>query len=87
LSPRLGAGPRDSFMLALNERMGWSIQKVRLSIEIAVTLFGFLLGGPVSVGTLVTALSIGPLIQRFIPLWERLMRKQYGTAPKEQLQT
>ncbi|MGO0060760.1 YczE/YyaS/YitT family protein [Brevibacillus fluminis] len=85
LSPRLGAGPRDSFMLALNDRLGWSIQKVRLGIEITVTILGFALGGPVSIGTLVTALSIGPLIQRFIPMWERLMRKPYGiAAPKEQ---
>lgn len=87
LSPRLGAGPRDSFMLALNDRLGWSIQKVRLGIEITVTILGFLLGGPVSVGTLITALAIGPLIQRFIPMWERLMQKPYGTTPQEQLNT
>lgn len=81
ISPRLGAGPRDSFMLALHERMGWGIGKVRIGIECTVTLFGFLLGGPVSVGTLVTALAIGPLIKQFIPLWERMMAKPYGKAP------
>ncbi|MFP3390188.1 YczE/YyaS/YitT family protein [Brevibacillus sp. SIMBA_040] len=81
ISPRLGAGPRDSFMLALHERMGWGIGKVRVGIECTVTLFGFLLGGPVSVGTLVTALAIGPLIKQFIPLWERMMAKPYGKAP------
>lgn len=44
LSPRLGAGPRDSFMLAMNERMGWSIQRVRLIIEVSVLLAGAALG-------------------------------------------
>lgn len=78
ISPRLGAGPRDSFMLALHERMGWGIGKVRVGIECTVTLLGFLLGGPVSVGTLVTALAIGPLIKQFIPLWEKIMAKPYG---------
>lgn len=78
ISPRLGAGPRDSFMLALHERMGWDIGKARIGIECTVTLLGFLLGGPVSVGTLVTALAIGPLIKQFIPLWERMMAKPYG---------
>ncbi|KGT72789.1 membrane protein, partial [Bradyrhizobium japonicum] len=78
ISPRLGAGPRDSFMLALNERMGWSIQKVRMSIELTVMLLGGLLGGPVSIGTLLIAVFTGPLIQRTIPFWENLMSKQYG---------
>lgn len=80
ISPRIGAGPRDSFMLALHERMGWGIGKVRVGIECTVTLLGFLLGGPVSVGTLVTALAIGPLIKQFIPLWEKMMAKPYGKA-------
>lgn len=85
LSPRVGAGPRDSFMLALHERMGWGIGKVRIGIECTVTLLGFLLGGPISIGTLVTALAIGPLIKQFIPMWEKLLAKPYGMASKEQL--
>ncbi|WP_429841309.1 YczE/YyaS/YitT family protein [Brevibacillus sp. FIR094] len=80
ISPRLGAGPRDSFMLALHERMGWGIGKVRIGIECTVMVLGLLLGGPVSVGTFVTALAIGPLIKQFIPMWERLLAKPYGTA-------
>jgi len=80
ISPRLGAGPRDSFMLALHERMGWGIGKVRDGIECTVTLLGFLLGGPVSLGTLVTAVAIGPLIKQFIPLWEKMMAKPFGNA-------
>ncbi|USG68445.1 YitT family protein [Brevibacillus ruminantium] len=80
LSPRLGAGPRDSFMLAMHERMGWSIQKVRLIIELAVLIAGAALGGPVSVGTVLVALLTGPLIQRTIPFWQQLMQKPYGMA-------
>ncbi|MEJ8545394.1 YczE/YyaS/YitT family protein [Brevibacillus borstelensis] len=78
LSPRLGAGPRDSFMLAMNERMGWSIQRVRLIIEVSVLLAGAALGGPVSVGTVLVAVLTGPLIQRTIPFWQQVMQKPYG---------
>ncbi|USG68295.1 YitT family protein [Brevibacillus ruminantium] len=85
ISPRLGAGPRDSFMLALHERLGWGIGKVRIGIECAVMLVGFLLGGPVSVGTLVTALTVGPLIKQFIPMWERMMAKPFGKTAEAQL--
>ncbi|WP_400163999.1 YitT family protein [Brevibacillus sp. TJ4] len=82
LSPRLGAGPRDSFMLAMNERLGWSIQRVRLIIEVTVLLAGASLGGPVSVGTVLIALLTGPMIQRTILFWETLMRKPYGMAER-----
>lgn len=78
LSPRLGAGPRDSFMLAMHERMGWSIQRVRVVIEVTVLLAGWLLGGPFSVGTLLIAVLTGPMIQRTIPFWEFVLRKPYG---------
>jgi uncharacterized membrane protein YczE len=78
LSPRLGAGPRDSFMLALNERTGWSIQKVRICIEVSVLVVGALFGGPVSIGTVLIAVFTGPLIQRTIPFWEKRMSRQYG---------
>jgi uncharacterized membrane protein YczE len=78
LSPRLGAGPRDSFMLAMNERLGWSIQKVRLIIEVAVLIAGAALGGPVSIGTVLIAILTGPMIQRTIPFWQMVMKKQYG---------
>lgn len=85
ISPRMGAGPRDSLMLALNERMGWSIQRVRVTIELVVLALGWLLGGPVSIGTLLVALFSGPLIQRTIPFWERLMRERYGLVREKEI--
>lgn len=78
ISPRLGAGPRDSLMLALNEKLGWSIQRVRLVIEVAVLIAGWFMGGPVSFGTVLIAVLTGPLIQRTIPFWEKVMKKPYG---------
>ncbi|WP_176560181.1 YczE/YyaS/YitT family protein [Brevibacillus dissolubilis] len=84
ISPRLGAGPRDSLMLALHERLGLSIQRVRVTIEVVVLVAGYLMGGPVSVGTLLVAVLTGPLIQRTIPFWENVMRKPYGRANVEE---
>jgi uncharacterized membrane protein YczE len=82
LSPRLGAGPRDSFMLALHERTGWSIQKVRICIEVFVLIVGALFGGPVSIGTVLIAVFTGPLIQRTILFWEKWMGKWYGVVER-----
>ena len=62
----LGPGPRDGLMTGLAERTGKTIRSVRTSIELTVLAAGWLLGGPVGVGTALYAVSIGPLSRLFI---------------------
>ncbi|GAA0916300.1 membrane protein YczE [Streptomyces rhizosphaericus] len=66
ISARFGAGPRDGLMTGLHRRTGWSIRLVRTGIELAVLTTGFALGGSVGVGTVLFALTIGPLSQYFL---------------------
>ena len=63
-----GPGPRDGLMTGLAAR-GHSIRVVRTCIEVAVLATGWALGGTVGVGTVVYALSIGPLAHVFVPLF------------------
>lgn len=65
-----GPGPRDGLMTGIHARMGWSIRSVRTSIEVSVLLIGCVLGGTFGVGTVLYALTIGPLIQLCLP-WFR----------------
>jgi uncharacterized membrane protein YczE len=58
-----GAGPRDSLMLAVKRTSGWSLRRARGSIEVIVVLLGWLLGGPLGIGTVVFALLIGLSVQ------------------------
>jgi uncharacterized membrane protein YczE len=62
----LGPGPRDGLMTGLAAR-GLSIRVARTSIEVSVLAAGWLLGGTVGVGTLVYAVSIGPLVHLLLP--------------------
>jgi uncharacterized membrane protein YczE len=66
----LGPGPRDGLMTGLAAR-GHSIRIVRTGLEVTVLVIGWLLGGTVGVGTVLYALSIGPLAHVFIPLFAR----------------
>ncbi|GHB64022.1 membrane protein [Streptomyces viridiviolaceus] len=66
IAARFGPGPRDGLMTGLNRRTGLSVRLVRTAIEIAVVATGFALGGTVGVGTLLYAVSIGPLAQLFL---------------------
>jgi uncharacterized membrane protein YczE len=63
----LGPGPRDGLMTGLVRRSGSSVGVIRTSIELSVLAIGFVLGGTVGLGTVVYALSIGPLLQLFMP--------------------
>jgi uncharacterized membrane protein YczE len=63
----LGPGPRDGLMTGLVRRTGGSVRLVRTSIEVAVVVTGWLLGGTLGVGTVVYALAIGPLVQVLLP--------------------
>jgi uncharacterized membrane protein YczE len=64
----LGPGPRDGLMTGLAAR-GHSIRLVRTAIELTVLATGWLLGGTVGVGTVLYAVSIGPLAHVFVPLF------------------
>ena len=56
----LGPGPRDGLMTAITAR-GYRLWIVRTVIECSVLVVGFVLGGKVGIGTVVIALTIGPL--------------------------
>ena len=73
----LGPGPRDGLMTGLAAR-GHAIRVVRTGIELTVLAIGWALGGTVGVGTLVYALSIGPLAHFFIPLFTIHRRDERG---------
>ena len=53
-------------MIGLAAR-GHSIRVVRTCIELTVFAIGWALGGTVGIGTVVYALSIGPLAHVFVP--------------------
>lgn len=58
-----GTGPRDGLMVVLKKKTGKSIRFIRNSIEITALAIGYFLGGFVGLGTLITALSIGYIVQ------------------------
>lgn len=66
IAAAFGPGPRDGLMTGLHQRTGRSIRLMRTLIEVAVVVTGFALGGTVGVGTVLYALSIGPLAQFFL---------------------
>ncbi|MEU8653398.1 hypothetical protein [Streptomyces sp. NPDC048737] len=66
IAASFGPGPRDGLMTGLHRRTGRSVRLMRTAVEIAVVATGFALGGTIGPGTLLYAVSIGPLAQLFL---------------------
>ena len=78
-----GPGPRDGLMTGLHARTGWSLRGIRTAIELSVLLIGWLLGGKFGVGTVIYALSIGPLIQLCLPWCSQPVSRNAVSPPRE----
>ncbi len=65
----LGPGPRDGLMTGLAARTGWSIRAVRTGIELGVLALGWLLGGTAGIGTILYAVTIGPIVHHTLPFF------------------
>lgn len=77
-----GPGPRDGLMTGLVRITGRPVWLVRTFIEGSVLLVGFLLGGPVGVGTVLFALGVGPLIGLFLPRITRMRERRSQTVAR-----
>lgn len=71
----LGAGPRDTLMLLAVRKLNWSVTKARTLMEIVVAVFGYLLGGPIGVGTIFMAFGLGPIIQVSLGYSQKILKR------------
>lgn len=83
ISPNLGSGPRDGLMMWIVEKFGGSIKVARMSIELTVALIGWLLGGPLGIGTIIIAIFSGYIVQFSLPYCQKLLLKCIGEEELE----
>lgn len=73
ISAGLGAGPRDGLTLGLHKRFNLSVRLAKSGTEIAALALGYLIGGLVGIGTLIFALTIGPVLQYSLKICDQLI--------------
>ncbi|MED4460968.1 YczE/YyaS/YitT family protein [Metabacillus fastidiosus] len=76
LQAEFPVNPIDNLMLSLHERFHFSLMKSRLIGELSALLIAFLLHGPIGIGTIIIALTVGPLIQLCNASFETLFTKK-----------
>ena len=70
-------------MLLFVEKFGFSVKRVRTILEVIVALLGWLLGGPVGIGTVIIALFIGQIVHYALPQCRKLLMKIIGEADED----
>lgn len=73
VSTNLGEGPRDSLMMLAVEKLNVSITVARTAMEIFAAGLGYLMGGPVGIGTVIMVFALGPIIQVVLPMSRRVL--------------
>jgi len=64
MAASLGCGPRDTLLVGLKKRLRRTpIGAVSIGLLSLATLIGWLLGGPVGIGTIICAFCTGPIMQ------------------------
>jgi uncharacterized membrane protein YczE len=82
IGAHFGPGPRDGLMTGMHARLGWPIWACRASVEITVLIVGWMLGGTVGVGTVLFAVTIGPLVHIALPLLDTARPPRARTVEK-----
>lgn len=73
----IGAGPRDGMTLFIARRFSISVRLARTLLEIAALTCGWLVGGPVALGTFITVPLLGPIMQSSLKFSNRQLEKLY----------
>ena len=68
-----GTGPNDLVAQVISEKSGKSFSIIRMIVDAAFALTGWLLGGTVGLGTLICMFLVGPTAGVFLPINGRLV--------------
>jgi uncharacterized membrane protein YczE len=80
VASRIGAGPRDGMTLFISKRFSISVRLSRTILEVSALTIGWLIGGPVSVGTFASVVLLGPVMQLSLKFWTKHLYKQTSLA-------
>jgi hypothetical protein len=72
LTSNLGPGPRDGWMTGLQRVTGVPIGRVRITLEVSVLIIGVILGGTFGYGTILFAVTIGPVVATCLAIAGRI---------------
>ena len=71
ITPAAGYDPYNAFLLSIQKLTQQRYQVVRWGVELLFLVIGLLMGGLAGIGTLVTFLATGPIVERLLPVFRK----------------
>ncbi|NFA44436.1 hypothetical protein EXM65_18200 [Clostridium botulinum] len=69
----LGVAPNDIVPFIIQDKTKFQYRWIRMSLDAVYLIVGYLLGGKVWLGTIISMLTVGPFIQLCLPYGKRLV--------------
>jgi uncharacterized membrane protein YczE len=83
ISTNLGKGPTEGWAFTISKLLRLNIGSAKMIADALALLIGVLLGGKIGVGTLIAALTLGPLLRLFLSMMR--FGPDASTAPLAQV--
>jgi hypothetical protein len=83
VATKIGEGPRDGLTITIAERLSLSIRGVRTALEAIAAIVGYILGGPLLLGTCISIFLIGPVFQTSLNIMKKVFTRLEGKMQKE----
>lgn len=68
-----GTGPNDLVAIVISDKLSKPFGRVRIIVDFCFVAIGFLLGGAVGIGTIISAFLVGPIAGVFLPYSEKIV--------------
>lgn len=70
-----GTGPNDLVAIAISEKGHFPFGITRTITDVSFVVLGFLLGGKFGIGTVICAVLVGMVAERFLPINEKIIKR------------
>ena len=70
-----GTGPNDLVAIVISDKQSKPFGQVRIIVDFCFVAIGFLLGGAVGIGTIISAFLVGPIAGVFLPYSEKIVNR------------
>lgn len=80
ISGDLGEGPIELAMVGISDKLRIKPGLVRMILDVFVAILGYILGGPVGVGSVVGIVGVGPSVQLALNIIHKRQKNKGGAA-------
>ena len=80
----IGVAPNDIIPFIIQDKTKAQYRWIRITLDAGYLIVGFMLGGKVGIGTIISMIAIGPFIQFWLPYGEKFVKLIVGESNEDE---